>query len=113
MPFIKRRIAKFLTDTMYNDEFSHTIIHRNPDKNRMAFTELLDKAAAAPPAAAPKASRQRAGAGSASRVGSAASRPGTGGGVKKPAPSKSRVAGRSKAAVRPVGAKQYSDPAAK
>ena len=32
---------------MYADEFSHTVMHSNPDKNRLAFTELL-KAAAAP-----------------------------------------------------------------
>eukprot|EP00038_Savillea_parva_P001954 m.108788 g.108788 ORF g.108788 m.108788 type:complete len:1252 (+) comp10671_c0_seq2:92-3847(+) len=129
MPFVKRRIAKFLTDTMYADEFSHTIIHRNPDKNRLAFTELLDKAAQTPPAdtaaESKRASRQRA---LPSRPGTGASggrRAGVGGpsrarigsssSTASSASSASSAAGgvRNKAAVRPAGSKQFSDPAAK
>lgn len=42
MTFVKKRIASFLDDTMYNEEFSHTILHKNPAKNHLAFTELVN-----------------------------------------------------------------------
>ena len=50
--FVRRRIAGFLGETMYADEMSHTILHSNPKKNRLLFTQLGGAAAAvAPPRA--------------------------------------------------------------
>jgi len=102
-PFIKRRIAKFLTDTMYADEFSHTILHRDSGKNRLAFTELVGQVAKPPPAAN-KPSKSRALADGVFRA------------PRKPSGRpKARVGGGPprKAAVRPTGAPKFSDPAAK
>eukprot|EP00035_Acanthoeca_spectabilis_P022965 m.446878 g.446878 ORF g.446878 m.446878 type:complete len:1080 (+) comp19435_c0_seq1:1575-4814(+) len=114
MPFIKKRIAKFLNETMYNDEFSHTVLHKNPEKNRMAFTEMLDKAAAAGPAKKANPSKARITAASRASAAPRAARPSRVS-VSEAKPSRSRVAAapKAKAAVRPPGAKQFSDPAAK
>ena len=40
MNVVRGRIATFLGETMYADEFSHTIMHSNPAKNHLAFTNL-------------------------------------------------------------------------
>eukprot|EP00041_Stephanoeca_diplocostata_P036296 m.1318364 g.1318364 ORF g.1318364 m.1318364 type:complete len:764 (+) comp24841_c0_seq27:188-2479(+) len=44
MAVVKQRISKFLSDTMYADEFSHTVMHSNPHRNRKMFSDATPAA---------------------------------------------------------------------
>jgi NIMA (never in mitosis gene a)-related kinase len=68
-PFIKRRIASFLGNTLYADEFAHTILHSEPRLIKPADPELApSEAAAAAPSAAGRPPSSSSAASAASRA---------------------------------------------
>eukprot|EP00039_Didymoeca_costata_P002695 m.61962 g.61962 ORF g.61962 m.61962 type:complete len:1230 (-) comp11469_c0_seq2:108-3797(-) len=48
MSFVRNRIAKFLSETIYANEFSHTVLHSNESLNHPTFTDANSKKKAAP-----------------------------------------------------------------
>ena len=85
LPVVRQRIERFLTDAQKQDEFAHTVLHRNPSRNhehpalqdqqqngRPACRPGKPGAAAAPAAASPR--RPRGSGGRAGRVGRPAGR---------------------------------------